>query len=92
VVPISTAGVVDTCAEVGPSGFNPGDGDDVGAGSVEGRTETGAGATGTIRGEVPGLAVAADGWVPADASSRSRMCFSATARLGAVGASFKNRR
>ena len=90
-VPISTAGVVDTCAEVGASGLKPGAGDDAG-GSVEGMTETGAGAIGSGREDVPGDGVAGDDWVPGGASSRSRMCFSATARLGAVGASFKNRR
>src|SRR6185312_1906511 len=92
VVPISTAGVVDTCAEVSASGLDPGVGDDSGGGSVEGMTETGAGATGSVREEVPGVEVPGDGWAPDDASSRSRMCFSATARFGAVGASFKNRR
>ena len=91
-MPIWTAGVVDTCAEVGASGFKPGDGDDAGGGSVEGMTETGAGAIGSGRDEVPGGEVAGGGWEPDDASSSSLMCFSATARLGAVGASFKNRR
>jgi hypothetical protein len=37
-------------------------------------------------------AVAGAGCVPWDVSSRSLMCFSATARLGAAGASFRNRR
>jgi hypothetical protein len=93
VVPISTAGVVDTCAEVSASGFDPGGGDAAGGGSVGGMTETGAGATGRARAEVPGWEGAGDGGVPDDdASSRSRMCFSATPRFGAVGASFKKRR
>jgi hypothetical protein len=92
VVSFSTVGVVDTCAEVRASGFNPGDGDDAGGGSVEGMTETGAGASGSGREEVPGAEVGEGACGPDDASSRSRMCFSATARLGAVGASFKNRR
>jgi hypothetical protein len=96
VVPFSTIGVVDTGVEVGGSGLNAGlgevgdAGDAAGGGSVGGMTETGAGATGGGREAVTGAA--AGGAVPAEASSRSLMCFSATARLGAVGASFRKRR
>ena len=92
----STVGVVDTGVKVGGSGLSPelaevgDDGNDAGGGSGGGMTETGAGATGGGPEEVAGGA--AGGWVPDDASSRSRMCFSATARLGAVGASLRNRR
>ena len=97
----STVGVVDTGVEVGTSGLKAGlvevevedDGKDAGGGSGGGMTETGAGETGGGREEVTGGAGGASGgFMPGDASSRSRMCFSATARLGAVGASFRNRR
>ncbi len=97
--PFSTVGVVDTGVEVGRSGLKAGlvevedDGNEVDGGSVGGMTETGGGATGGGREEVTAGAAEAPGdGAPGDASSRSLMCFSATARLGAVGASFRNRR
>ena len=96
-MPFSTVGVVDIGAEVGTSGLKAGltgvgdDGNDAGGGAVGGMTETDAGAiTGGCE-ELAGGGAVGDG-PGGDASSRSLMCFSATARLGAVGASLRNRR